>query len=317
MADSQRIEILLVANDDSGAQWLLDGFEKTGLLSVAHVVPDGNAALACLRGQPPFEAATSPSLILLDLCQQGGSDLSTDLEILSELKGDQNIRSIPVVVVTSNAAEADVLNAYSRGACSFVSRPETAEAQEQLLWWFARYWSQVAFLPTVEQLSEPIDLDDSSERYMNSEISPVEILIVDDSEDDVLLLREAFSGCSLVNFIEAVEDGEQALQFLRREAPFTSARRPGLVLLDINMPKKNGFEVLTEMRADPLLCNVPVVMLTTSKQESDILRAYSTGACSFISKPVSFDRMRQIAQQFAVYWTLVADLPAPDSALAG
>jgi len=140
---------------------------------------------------------------------------------------------------------------------------------------------------------------------------------VDDSEDDVVLLQEAFADCSLVSFIEAIDDGEQALKYLRREAPFANARRPGLVLLDINMPKKNGFEVLAEMRADPRLSNVPVVMLTTSKQESDILRAYANGACSFISKPVSFDRMRRIAEQFALYWTLVSGVPSADSALAG
>lgn len=317
VVDSQQIEILLVENGEGDAQWLRTGFEKTGLINVAQVVDDGASALAFLRGLPPFEVAASPSLILLDLCREGDSDLSTDLEVLSELKTAEDTRSIPVVVVTNNAAQADVLNAYSQGACSFVSRPETVESEERLLRWFARYWSQVAFLPRVEQPAEFPDQDDSSDGCLDAQITPVEILIVDDSEDDVLLLQEAFSDCPLVSFIEAVEDGEQALQYLRRESPFPNARRPGLVLLDINMPKKNGFEVLTEMRSDPLLSNVPVVMLTTSKQESDILRAYANGACSFISKPVNFDRMRDIAQNFALYWTQVADLPETDSALAG
>ena len=316
MGDSQQIEILLVANGDSGAQWLRSGFEKTGLMNVAQVVPDGPSALACLRGESPFQNAASPSLVLLDLCREGGEDLSTDLEVLAELKGDETIRSIPVVVVTNNAAQADILNAYSRGACSFVSRPESTEGQERLLRWFARYWSQVAFLPRVDQF-EDLTEEESIDQVLPDGVPPVEILVVDDSEDDVLLLQEAFADSPEVSFIDAVEDGEQALKYLRREAPFQEARRPALVLLDINMPKKNGFEVLTEMRSDPRLCNVPVVMLTTSKQETDILRAYANGACSFISKPVNFDRMRDIARKFALYWTHVADLPSTDSALAG
>ena len=321
MVDSQQIEILLVASDDAGTDWLRTGFEKTGLINVAQVVPDGPSALNWLRGLSPLSAVSSPSpspsLILLDLCREGDADLPTDLEVLAELKSDEAIRSIPVVVVTNNAAQSDVLNAYSRGACSFVSRPESVKEQEQLLRRFASYWSQVALLPRIDQSPVLPASDDSIDRLVDARIPPIEVLIVDDSEDDVLLLREAFADCSLVSFIEAIEDGELALKFLRREAPFTNARRPGLVLLDINMPKKNGFEVLAEMRADARLSNVPVVMLTTSKQESDILRAYANGACSFISKPVSFDRMRRIAEQFAIYWTLVSDVPSADSAHAG
>ncbi len=320
MVDSQQIQILLVASNDHGAHWLRSGFEKTGLINVAQVVPDGPSALEWLRGLSPLATAPSPSLILLDLCREGDADLSTDLEVLAELKSDEAIRSIPVVVVTNSTAQSDILNAYSQGACSFVSRPESIKEQEQLLRRFASYWSQVALLPRIDQSPvSPISVasDDSIERLVDVRVPPVEILIVDDSEDDVVLLQEAFADCSLVSFIEAIDDGEQALKYLRREAPFANARRPGLVLLDINMPKKNGFEVLAEMRADPRLSNVPVVMLTTSKQESDILRAYANGACSFISKPVSFDRMRRIAEQFALYWTLVSGVPSADSALAG
>ncbi|MBC8290652.1 MAG: response regulator [Planctomycetes bacterium] len=109
--------------------------------------------------------------------------------------------------------------------------------------------------------------------------------------------------------MERVERGAEALKYLRGEEPYQQTRRPGLVLMDINMPRQTGFEVLAEMRSDEALARVPVVMLTSSKQESDILMAYANGACSFISKPVSFDRMRDVAQHFALYWALVADVP--------
>ena len=133
--------------------------------------------------------------------------------------------------------------------------------------------------------------------------APLSILVVDDNDDDVLLLRESLRDQPAVNVLHAVRDGEEAMAFLRRQAPFTDAPRPGLVLLDINMPKMNGFEVLHEMKIDPLLRAIPVVMLTTSNREADVLTAYTGGACSYVSKPVSFDRLKQMAAHFVRYWT--------------
>jgi CheY-like chemotaxis protein len=137
----------------------------------------------------------------------------------------------------------------------------------------------------------------------------LEILVVDDNEDDVLLLQESLRDEPAVNLLHAVHDGEEAIAFLRREGQFAAAPRPGLVLLDINMPKMNGFEVLQFMKADPLLRAIPVVMLTTSSREADILSAYSGGACSFVTKPVSFDRLKLIAGHFVCYWTTVVRVP--------
>ena len=126
------------------------------------------------------------------------------------------------------------------------------------------------------------------------------ILIADDSKMNQQILSEILGGRYECLY---ADDGMQALELLHSEFDIE------LVLLDINMPRKNGFEVLAEIRNDPELRQVPVVMLTTSKQESDVLRAYSTGACSFISKPFNFDKMKQIARHFAIYWTSVADVP--------
>jgi len=140
--------------------------------------------------------------------------------------------------------------------------------------------------------------------------APLSILVVDDNDDDVLLLRESLRDQPAVNVLHAVRDGEEAMAFLRRQAPFTDAPRPGLVLLDINMPKMNGFEVLHEMKIDPLLRAIPVVMLTTSNREADVLTAYTGGACSYVSKPVSFDRLKQMAAHFVRYWTTVSRIPA-------
>ncbi|MFN0052134.1 MAG: response regulator [Planctomycetales bacterium] len=138
---------------------------------------------------------------------------------------------------------------------------------------------------------------------------PIELLLVDDNDDDIVLLEESLRDSRFLNLLQVVRDGEQALAYLRRQAPYQQAVTPGLVLLDINMPRMNGFEVLSAMKADPALRSIPVVMLTTSTREEDIVRSYDGGACSFVSKPVSFDTLKDVIRQFALYWTLVSVVP--------
>lgn len=317
VAGNRRVEILLVESDVQECQWLRTAFEQTGLMNVAHAVSSSREALDCLRLSSGSTKRPTPSLILLgqQRCPADDRSLSEGLELLGELKSDPDLRSIPVVVVTETSATADILNAYSQGACSFVSKPSSSTARLALISRFASYWACVAELPRCPP-ADGVPADHSQQEAECELHEPVDVLVIDDSEDDVFLLREAFRTCPLVRFLEVAEDGETALRMLRREAPFADARLPGLVLLDINMPRMNGFEVLSAIRSDPRLCRIPVVMLTTSQQESDILRAYADGACSFISKPVDFDRLKDIARHFTAYWTQVADVPAPEALIA-
>lgn len=138
----------------------------------------------------------------------------------------------------------------------------------------------------------------------------VEILLVEDNEDDIVIIQEAFAEARLVNVIKTVRDGEEALAYLRHQGKHKKASMPALILLDINMPKKNGFEVLKEMKADPQLRSLPVVMLTTSDREEDIVRSYANGACSYVRKPVDFDQFAKVVEQFELYWTLVSQIPS-------
>lgn len=140
-------------------------------------------------------------------------------------------------------------------------------------------------------------------------VTPVDILLVDDNDDDVVLFKEAFEEAHLINIVAVVHDGEQALAYLRRRNGFENAPRPGLVLLDINMPKKNGLEVLEEMKSDPDLRSLPVVMLTVSNREEDVVRSYSNGACSYIRKPVDISQLHEVAKGFSLYWALVSEIP--------
>jgi CheY-like chemotaxis protein len=139
---------------------------------------------------------------------------------------------------------------------------------------------------------------------------PMEILLVEDNEDDILLEQEALADAKLVNLMYVVRDGDEAIAYLRRQGKYQDAQVPGLILLDINMPRKNGFEVLNEIKADPTLMHIPVVMLTTSDSEADIVKSYAKGACSYITKPMDFDKFQEVVKQVALYWALVARIPA-------
>jgi CheY-like chemotaxis protein len=140
-------------------------------------------------------------------------------------------------------------------------------------------------------------------------IQPLEILLVEDNEDDIVLIQEAFADAKLVNVLNTVRDGEAAMAYVRREGRYKDASQPGLVLLDINMPKKNGFEVLESMKADPHLKTLPVIMLTMSDREEDVVRSYADGACSYIRKPIDLHQFNQVVTQFELYWTLVSRIP--------
>lgn len=141
---------------------------------------------------------------------------------------------------------------------------------------------------------------------------PMEILLVEDNEDDIVLEQEALADAKMVNLMHVVRDGEEALSYLRRQGQYQDAQRPGLILLDINMPRKNGFEVLNEMKADAALMHIPVIMLTTSDNEADVVKSYAKGACSFITKPMDFDKFAEVVKQFALYWALVSRVPNPE-----
>jgi two-component system response regulator len=145
---------------------------------------------------------------------------------------------------------------------------------------------------------------------MNTEpLKHVEILMVEDSPVDALITKEAFEQARFVNHLHVVEDGVKAMQFLRREGELASSPRPDLILLDLNMPRKNGREVLAEIKADPEYKTIPVVILTTSQAEQDILEAYGLHANCYIVKPVGFENFVAAAKSIQQFWFSVVTLP--------
>jgi CheY-like chemotaxis protein len=137
----------------------------------------------------------------------------------------------------------------------------------------------------------------------------VDVLLVEDDDGDVLMTREAFEYHKIRNRLHVVNDGEKALQFLRREGEYADAPRPGLILLDLNLPRRDGREVLAELKDDPELGVIPVVVLTTSEAEEDILRSYRLHANAYVSKPVDFDRFIEVVRQIDDFFVTVVKLP--------
>jgi CheY-like chemotaxis protein len=139
---------------------------------------------------------------------------------------------------------------------------------------------------------------------------PVEILLVEDNPGDVRLTVEALSEGSVTNNLHVVDDGVKALNFLRQSGDFHQAVRPDMVLLDLNLPKMNGQEVLSAIKADPKLRSIPVVILTTSEAEQDVLRTYDLHANCYIKKPVDFEQFIQVIRSLEDFWFSIVRLPS-------
>jgi CheY-like chemotaxis protein len=137
----------------------------------------------------------------------------------------------------------------------------------------------------------------------------IQILLVEDDPGDVLITREAFAENKVRNKLSVVSDGDTAMAFLRREGDFAAAPRPDLILLDLNLPGRNGHEVLAEIKSDAILQRIPVVVLTTSDAEEDILRSYDLHANAYVTKPVDFERFLTVVRQIDEFFVTVVRLP--------
>jgi CheY-like chemotaxis protein len=137
----------------------------------------------------------------------------------------------------------------------------------------------------------------------------ISVLLVEDDPGDVMLIREAFADHKVGNVLSTVSDGVEAMKFIRGEGEYAGVERPDLVLLDLNLPRKSGAEVLAEIKGDPELSMIPVIVLTTSEAEEDVLRSYKLHANAYVTKPVDFDRFKAIVQQIDDFFIGIVKLP--------
>lgn len=144
---------------------------------------------------------------------------------------------------------------------------------------------------------------------LQQKVRPIDILLVEDSPADVRLTREALKEAKVVNSLHVVLDGRAALDFLRQQGQYATSRRPDLILLDLNLPKKDGREVLAEIKQDEDLKRIPVVVLTTSKAEEDVVRSYNLHANAYVSKPVELKQFLEVIHALEEFWLAVVTLP--------
>lgn len=143
----------------------------------------------------------------------------------------------------------------------------------------------------------------------------VKILLVEDNMDDIMITKKALKEAKLVNELYIARDGQEALDFLQRQGAYqdpATSPKPGLILLDINLPKLDGVEVLTRIKQDPTLRRIPVIMLTVSKRDEDVVKSYDNGCNSFLQKPVEFDAFVQLIKDIGLYWALLNVNPPND-----
>lgn len=148
---------------------------------------------------------------------------------------------------------------------------------------------------------------------MSKPAHEVVILMADDDDDDFLLTQKALKESKLLNTLSRVKDGEELIDYLKRRGEYADKadeyKRPGVILLDLNMPRKDGREALKEIKSDPELSDIPIVVFTTSKAEEDVYRSYQLGVNSFITKPVTFENLIQVMQTLGKYWFEIVELP--------
>ena len=144
---------------------------------------------------------------------------------------------------------------------------------------------------------------------MSTDNGSIQVLLVEDNPGDVRLTKEALKEGKLLNHVSVVGDGVEALSFLRRQGKYADAVQPELILLDLNLPKKDGREVLAEIKADPCLRRIPVVILTTSSAEEDILRTYDLHANCYITKPVDLEQFMRVVKSIEDFWVSIVKLP--------
>jgi DNA-binding response OmpR family regulator len=140
-------------------------------------------------------------------------------------------------------------------------------------------------------------------------VKPIEILLVEDNPGDADLAREALDGSKFNNDLHVVDDGEKAMAFLRREGPYADMPRPDLILLDLNLPRKDGRQVLAEIKEDDYLKRIPVVILTTSKAEEDVIKSYNHHANCFITKPIDLNQFLNVVRAIEDFWLSIVVLP--------
>jgi two-component system response regulator len=311
------IEILLVEDNANDEMLAMRAFQQQKIANQVHVVRDGAEALEFIfcSGAYADRSIENPKVILLDL----KLPLLDGLEVLRQIRSDPRTRLIPVVMLTASSEERDLIESYKLGVNSYIVKPIDFEQFNEVAKHLGYYWLLLNRHPTsvhgrgdaIPDAGRPlISLSNAKDPMAKNDI---EILLVEDNPNDELLAMHAFKKCNIANHVHVVRDGAEALEFVFCTGAYAdrTVENPRVILLDLKLPLVDGIEVLRQIRSDPRTQLVPVVMLTSSSEERDVVEAYRLGVNSYIVKPVDFEQFNEVARHLGYYWLLLNKQPTP------
>jgi two-component system, chemotaxis family, response regulator Rcp1 len=276
MLQDRQFQILLVEDNAADVRMVVESLKGVVPAPTLSVVSDGLEAIRFLKRKGDFKQAPRPDLILLDLRMPKIPGFS----VLNEIKANADLSGIPVVVQSSSATETDVKLARRLHADRYMVKVDNID-----------------------------DLTKSMQELVDFWIRPVNILLVEDNNADVRLVAHSLRCVLPEAKISVAVDGVEALRFLRKQSDFSAALRPDLILLDLRLPKKDGFQVLQEIKQDPALSGIPVVILSSSTEQADINRAYHLRANYYVAKAFNVDDLKWEMQFLVEFWRTIAMAP--------
>jgi chemotaxis family two-component system response regulator Rcp1 len=312
--------VLLIENSPGDVRLTQEAFRDVDPSIHLHVASDGGEAVSFLSdGRSHIHR---PACILLDL----NLPEMSGREVLAHIKKDSGLKGIPTVVLSHSEAEADIIQSYQLHANCYLTKPGDWDAFERLVRNINNFYlvknsivtappvkatKLIAPIPSLRSQATP-PFGRKREEIMKSNRgkgAPLEVLLVEDSPGDVRLTQEAFRDANTPINLHVASDGVEAMAFLRQEGANARAPRPDFILLDLNLPRMDGREVLCLIKDDPKLRTIPTVILTTSEAEADIVKSYQLQANCYLSKPVQLDEFEGLVKSISEFWLTMVKLP--------
>lgn len=301
------IHILLAEDNDDDVTIMQDALAQVEIRFTLEVVRNGADALDCLWKRGAYRHTRTPDIAFLDIRMPK----MDGIEIVGHMNSNPKLKTIPKILLTGVDDEDVVRHALHNGVDAYLFKPALAGTLREIF----RKHLPATGMGTVRASADRAAAAGHKAARAESDghaLRPnTSILIVEDNEDDVLLIREAIGRAGISVRTDVVSDGESALAYLKRQAPFETAQRPDVILLDINMPGKNGVEVLHQIKADRSFARLPVIMLTTSTRDEDMVDTFAEGACLFLTKPSKFDEYKSILKVLSRYLPALAETAQP------
>jgi two-component system, chemotaxis family, response regulator Rcp1 len=321
-ASVRAMQVLLVEDSPGDVRLTREAFRSSNKAVYLHVATDGVEAMAFLKREDPYHDAPRPDFILLDL----NLPKMDGREVLALIKDDIYLKTIPTVILTTSDADDDVSNSYRLHANCYLTKPVEFEQFERLVATINDFWlTKVTLPPLHDGPAAEIPGENFVSEYFRGEqpgraMMPahgpagraMQVLLIEDNAGDVRMTQEAFGRSVHPAHVHVVTDGDEAMSFLRRGGVDTP--RPDLILLDLNLPKLDGREVLALIKDDDSLKTIPTVVFTTSNVDEDVCASYKLHANCYLTKPAQPDRFATLVEGVSNFWLTAVKHPTNQNA---